>query len=213
MGISGSSTPVSSPHGSCLQLNLLAQQQQQAAQSSSAGQSPPMQASPTPQQQQPARQVLQQLQAEQQQQQSLQPQMGAATHGMLPQQGAGLSSMYGMAQSLPSLKLGVGGGMDVGGQPGQRARGVRAQPQEASQQGGALGGANLMLGGTPVEGLLDWAAYLAPDGRTYYYNAKTGISTWDRPTREEYGMQGFSGAGARESSLLRRDSASSFHQF
>ena len=30
-------------------------------------------------------------------------------------------------------------------------------------------------------GATDWAAYTAPDGRTYYYNAKTGVSSWEKP--------------------------------
>jgi len=38
-----------------------------------------------------------------------------------------------------------------------------------------------VVSGKPVDGATDWAAYTAPDGRTYYYNAKTGISSWEKP--------------------------------
>ncbi len=38
-----------------------------------------------------------------------------------------------------------------------------------------------VISGRPVEGAPDWAAYTAPDGRTYYYNAKTGVSSWEKP--------------------------------
>ena len=36
--------------------------------------------------------------------------------------------------------------------------------------------------GKPVDGFPDWASYTSPDGRTYYYNAKTGVSSWKMPT-------------------------------
>ena len=38
-----------------------------------------------------------------------------------------------------------------------------------------------VVSGTPVDGAADWAAYTAPDGRIYYYNAKTAVSTWEKP--------------------------------
>ena len=38
------------------------------------------------------------------------------------------------------------------------------------------------VSGNPVDGFPDWASYTAPDGRTYYYNAKTGVSSWKKPT-------------------------------
>ena len=42
-------------------------------------------------------------------------------------------------------------------------------------------GAAPVVSGTPVEGQPDWAAYTAPDGRSYYYNASTGVSAWEKP--------------------------------
>jgi len=38
-----------------------------------------------------------------------------------------------------------------------------------------------VVSGKPVDGATDWAAYTAPDGRTYYYNSKTGVSSWEKP--------------------------------
>ena len=38
-----------------------------------------------------------------------------------------------------------------------------------------------VISGRPVEGAPEWSAYTAPDGRTYYYNAKTGVSSWEKP--------------------------------
>jgi len=38
-----------------------------------------------------------------------------------------------------------------------------------------------VVSGKPVDGAADWAAYTAPDGRTYYYNSKTGVSSWEKP--------------------------------
>ena len=32
-----------------------------------------------------------------------------------------------------------------------------------------------------LSGNTDWAGYTAPDGRTYYYNGKTGVSSWEKP--------------------------------
>uniref|UniRef100_A0A7S2GKZ1 WW domain-containing protein n=1 Tax=Haptolina brevifila TaxID=156173 RepID=A0A7S2GKZ1_9EUKA len=48
--------------------------------------------------------------------------------------------------------------------------------------GGARGGkSQTVVSGKPVEGNTDWAGYTAPDGRTYYYNGKTGVSSWEKP--------------------------------
>lgn len=38
-----------------------------------------------------------------------------------------------------------------------------------------------VVSGVPVEGHPEWSAYAAPDGRTYYYNATSGVSSWDKP--------------------------------
>eukprot|EP00908_Phaeocystis_cordata_P001768 Transcript_11901.p1 GENE.Transcript_11901~~Transcript_11901.p1 ORF type:complete len:360 (-),score=42.81 Transcript_11901:101-1180(-) len=83
------------------------------------------------------------------------------------------------------------------GTPPQALAGGLAQPQQAAAFAGAgfPGAANdparggpqpqmptpTVISGRPVEGAPDWAAYTAPDGRTYYYNAKTGVSSWEKP--------------------------------
>ena len=56
------------------------------------------------------------------------------------------------------------------------------QPQP--QAGGGTAAVAAVVSGTPVEGQPDWAAYNAPDGRIYYYNATTGVSSWEKPGGE-----------------------------
>jgi len=73
--------------------------------------------------------------------------------GMAPQQA--------LPHTFPSGDAGVNGGASPAG-----ARGGKPQP---------------VVSGKPVEGNTDWAGYTAPDGRTYYYNGKTGVSTWEKP--------------------------------
>lgn len=77
--------------------------------------------------------------------------------GVPPQQ-------QGMVQQQPAMMARVYG-MGAGAQAGPKVT-----PQTPA-----------VVSGKPVEGAADWAAYTAPDGRSYYYNAKTGVSTWDKP--------------------------------
>ena len=48
---------------------------------------------------------------------------------------------------------------------------------ERSQAAGASYGADASSGNG------DWSEHVSPEGRTYYYNAKTGESSWTRPNR------------------------------
>ena len=92
--------------------------------------------------------------------------MGAGSGGMLagdstfnPQNGSQVGQQ-GMPRSASGeVKAGGGTGAD----------GTRSNPPP-------------VISGKPVEGVADWAGYTAPDGRTYYYNAKTGVSSWEKPT-------------------------------
>jgi len=216
MGMPGGGSPLGSPHGSSLQLNLLAQQQaavqqQMAAQAQVryASEGTSTRTSPQLQSQgglQPPPQMMQGAQGQGAQ--------GASMMSLLhdPSGGGGALSMYGMAQSLPLLKGQQAPQRQGLQQPGLQQQGAGLQ-QQGAQQGGQGGAASLVLGGTPVEGLTHWAAYLAPDGRTYYYNSETAISTWDKPTRDDWGPSLLPGAGRGEGSMLRTDSTSSFHQF
>ena len=51
------------------------------------------------------------------------------------------------------------------------ARGVQLKGRDAPPPAAAA----------PAAAGTGWAAYTAPDGRTYYYNAATAVSTWERP--------------------------------
>jgi len=86
---------------------------------------------------------------------------------------------------------GMGPGMGAAGMGAPpQALGAMAQPQQAGYPGMGCtpsgGGAGAqptptVISGRPVEGAPEWSAYTAPDGRTYYYNAKTGVSSWEKP--------------------------------
>jgi len=68
----------------------------------------------------------------------------------------GVGSQVGMAL--------VGAGAPVGSSPGHIGR-HRPSP-----------------GAVPPACSSAWAPYTSPDGRTYYYNSQTGVSTWEKPT-------------------------------
>ena len=86
---------------------------------------------------------------------------------------------------------GMGPGMGAAGMGAPpQALGAMAQPQQAGYPGMGCtpsgGGAGAqptptVISGRPVEGAPEWSAYTAPDGRTYYYNATTGVSSWESP--------------------------------
>merc|ERR1740130_2273410 len=98
---------------------------------------------------------------------------------------------------------GMGGGMNGGGPqargaPQQLQQQQQQQHQQYGQQPSAFPGLGsfpaqagrsqpqmqatpTVVSGRPIEGAPDWAAYTAPDGRAYYYNAKTGVSSWEKP--------------------------------
>ena len=87
------------------------------------------------------------------------------TPGMAPGMGASPQAL-GAAQQQAAMA-----GLGLGGYPAAQQRGAQPQLQPTPT----------VISGRPVDGAPDWAAYTAPDGRTYYYNAKTGVSAWEKP--------------------------------
>lgn len=93
-------------------------------------------------------------------------------------------SASGSNLSLSGMSLGNGsggGGNGSGGNTPSMAANGGGMGGEAGQQGGGARGAHSLVSGTPIAGNPDWAAFTAPDGRTYYYNATTGVSSWESP--------------------------------
>ena len=100
--------------------------------------------------------------------------------------GAGFLPQYGVGVGVGAMNM---GGIGMGGfgaasgaqgaspQPGPSA----PQPQQTTHQPVQPFARTTVVSGKPVEGAVDWAAYTAPDGRTYYYNARTAVSTWEKP--------------------------------
>ena len=102
--------------------------------------------------------------------------------------GMGFGGYPGTGTFMPypnGLGMGMGPGVTMG--PGMGANpqaafaGLAGYP--AAQRGPQpqMQPTPTVISGRPVEGAPDWAAYTAPDGRTYYYNAKTGVSSWEKP--------------------------------
>ena len=90
--------------------------------------------------------------------------------------GGALLGSTGLESATAGLSLGNGGGPPNAPQQGGNMMGADAA------KGGANGNGNTsMMRGIPVEGNPDWSGYTAPDGRTYYYNATTGVSSWEKP--------------------------------
>jgi len=82
-------------------------------------------------------------------------------------------------QSIPPQAAGING--LVSGMNGLMM-GAPAQPLvPAPVAAPAQPAQPVMVSGKPVDGVADWASYTAPDGRNYYYNAKTGVSSWTKP--------------------------------
>jgi len=116
----------------------------------------------------------------------------------------GPSPFGGFGASPSFLPLGLSaamGGLSQYGAPTPQSVGPLQQQQAAALANmyglNALGGGspNLIastqqpvVNGKPVDGAADWAAYTAPDGRTYYYNAKTGVSSWEKPTSTPFSL-------------------------
>ena len=102
--------------------------------------------------------------------------------------GVALSSTVGLGASMAaSQTLGLATQVALAAQPQ-----LQLQPQAALAALGShraaerpqlqlQAAAPTVVNGQPVEGAPDWAAYMAPDGRAYYYNANTGVSSWERP--------------------------------
>lgn len=94
--------------------------------------------------------------------------MGAGVGpGIAPGMGPGLGAS---PQTMGAQQQAAFAGLGLGGYPA-----AQRGPQPAMQP------TPTVISGRPVDGAPDWAAYTAPDGRTYYYNAKTGVSAWEKP--------------------------------
>ena len=98
------------------------------------------------------------------------------------------SSLRGGVIGGVAVGIGNGGSSGTGSAAGSATNldvlatgGVGSEPPPPKQQQLGNGGPPRVLSGIPVEGNPEWAAYAAPDGRTYYYNASSGISSWDKP--------------------------------
>jgi len=120
--------------------------------------------------------------------------MGGTMGGM---SGGALGSMAQGGLGAAGMPLMSGGDGSFGNQNGAQDSPAGVPPQQgfphsfSSGDAGANGGTSpagarggksqSVVSGKPVEGNTDWAGYTAPDGRTYYYNGKTGVSTWEKP--------------------------------
>jgi pre-mRNA-processing factor 40 len=56
------------------------------------------------------------------------------------------------------------------------------RPDGPAGAGGAPASSSAPAGGGGGDGKPDWTEHTAPDGRKYYYNAKLGKSSWEKPT-------------------------------
>mmetsp|Transcript_568 Transcript_568/g.1737 ORF Transcript_568/g.1737 Transcript_568/m.1737 type:complete len:426 (+) Transcript_568:85-1362(+) len=90
--------------------------------------------------------------------------------------GAGLggAGLGGLGLGGPGL-----GGPGLGGPGQQPLAGGQGQPFGLPFAG--QGGSREAIQPPTSSEESDWAPYTAPDGRTYYYNAKKGVSTWVKP--------------------------------
>lgn len=98
-----------------------------------------------------------------------------------------MGTMGGMNAAGGGIMSGDGGfgpqnGVQVGQQGMPRSASGDMKAAGGTSPDGARANPAAVISGKPVEGVADWAGYTAPDGRTYYYNAKTGVSSWEKPT-------------------------------
>jgi len=115
---------------------------------------------------------------------------GAMGGGGMPGCGNGMQMGMGV---MNGNSMGAMGGMGPGGGGMHACDGAfnplngsnvghQGMPRSASGGESARSNPPPVISGKPVDGVPDWAGYTAPDGRTYYYNAKTGVSSWEKPT-------------------------------
>jgi hypothetical protein len=111
---------------------------------------------------------------------------GAGAMGGAGGMGGGLGGgLGGLGDAMGSLSLGgsIGKGVGNGAEFGSARPQAAASELPSSAAQAPADSRTAVVGGTPVEGQPDWAAYSAPDGRSYFYNATTGVSSWEAPQK------------------------------
>lgn len=118
------------------------------------------------------------------------PFMQGAPPGMMMGPPPGMMPPGGPGAHPPGSQPGAPGGQGMpGGPPGQQQPPQQQQPGMPGPGGAPPGGPGSQGGAAPAGGAgagggagkPDWTEHTAPDGRKYYFNAKTGKSSWEKP--------------------------------
>ena len=94
----------------------------------------------------------------------------------------------------------------------EEERGARKEEKRAAKgASGGGGGADYLAAAAAA---VSWESHVAPDGRTYYHNNATGVTTWDRPPELDQAGRGASssmcGGSSGERSASRSVCASTY---